>query len=145
MEFALYMKVYTGEKDKDNNKIYTNMLQVDSDELKNLDPNNDQKVFPVTENARQTISVPEKEDGDVVTCSWSNLPKNFNGEPIVYEIKEVNVTEGYQSTSVNKDDHTAIYNTIAKVEVSKTDLSGENEIGGAQLQIVDPEKNVNNA
>lgn len=145
LEFALYMKVYTGEKDKDNNKIYTNMLQVDSDELKNLDPNNDQKVFPVTENARQTISVPEKEDGDVVTCSWSNLPKNFNGEPIVYEIKEVNVPEGYQSTSVNKDDHTAIYNTIAKVEVSKTDLSGENEIGGAQLQIVDPEKNVNNA
>ena len=146
LEFALYMKVYTGKKDTDNNKIYTEMFRADNDEFINkLDPKNNQKVLPVTESATQTISIPTKEDGDVVTCSWNNLPKNFNGEPIVYEVREINVPEGYQSTSVNKDDHTAIYNTTAKVEVSKTDLTGENEIGGAKLQIVDPEKNSDDA
>lgn len=134
VKFALYMKVYTGQQEN-GEKVYTDMLRVDDQTFIDLDSK--KTIVPVTDEVEKEIEIPKAKD--IVTASWANLPKNFNGEPIIYEIKEVNVPAGYQSYSENTDDHTAIYNTTTSVEVSKTDLTGTKEISGAKLRIVDPE------
>ena len=91
---------------------------------------------------RQTLTVPAKGEGNILSFSWSGLTKMCNGEPIIYEIIEAEVPDGYQVYSDNKETYTAIYNVTTKVEVSKTDLSGEKEIPGAKLQILDENKTV---
>ena len=135
VDFELYMKVYdTAEQD------YTEMLPVDDETFKNLDPDNKQQVRPVTRKPIQKVSIPEKgKDDDTVTCSWNDLPKNFNGKPIIYEVKELNVPAGYQATTVtNTSDHTTIYNRTVEVEISKTDIAKTDaELPGAVLKIFD--------
>ena len=135
VDFELYMKVYDTAK-----QDYTEMLPVDDETFKNLDPDNKQQVRPVTKEPIQKVSIPEKgKDDDTVTCSWNNLPKNFNGKPIIYEVKEINVPDGYQSTTVtNTSDHTTIYNRTVEVEISKTDIAKTDaELPGAVLKIFD--------
>lgn len=135
VDFELYMKVYDTAK-----QDYTEMLPVDDETFKSLDPDNKQQVRPVTKKPIQKVSIPEKgKDDDTVTCSWNNLPKNFNGKPIIYEVKEINVPDGYQSTTVtNTSDHTTIYNRTVEVEISKTDIAKTDaELPGAVLKIFD--------
>ena len=135
VDFKLYMKVYDTAK-----QDYTEMLPVDDETFKNLDPDNKQQVLPVTKEPIQKVSIPEKgKDDDTVTCSWNNLPKNFNGKPIIYEVKEINVPDGYQATTVtNTSDHTTIYNRTVEVEISKTDIAKtDTELSGAVLKIFD--------
>ena len=135
VDFELYMKVYDTAK-----QDYTEMLPVDDETFKSLDPDNKQQVRPVTKKPIQKVSIPEKgKDDDTVTCSWNDLPKNFNGKPIVYEVKELNVPAGYQATTVtNTSDHTTIYNRTAEVEISKTDIANTDaELPGAVLKIFD--------
>lgn len=135
VDFKLYMKVYDTAK-----KDYTEMLPVDDETFESLDPDNKQQVLPVTKKPIQKVSIPEKgKDDDTVTCSWNDLPKNFNGKPIIYEVKELNVPDGYQATTVtNTSDHTTIYNRTAEVEISKTDIANTDaELPGAVLKIFD--------
>lgn len=134
VKFALYMKVYTGQQEN-GEKVYTDMLRVDDKTFTDLDTK--KTIVPVTDEVEKEVAIPKKKD--IVTASWANLPKNFNGEPIIYEIREVDIPAGYQSYSENTDDHTAIYNTTTSVEISKTDLTGTTEVPGAKLRIVDPE------
>lgn len=135
VDFKLYMKVYDTAK-----KDYTEMLPVDDETFESLDPDNKQNVLPVTNKPIQKVSIPEKgKDDDTVTCSWNDLPKNFNGKPIIYEVKELNVPAGYQATTVtNTSDHTTIYNRTAEIEISKTDIADTDaELPGAELKIFD--------
>ena len=135
VDFKLYMKVYDTAK-----QDYTEMLPVDDEIFKSFDPDNKQQVLPVTKKPIQKVSIPEKgKDDDTVTCSWNDLPKNFNGKPIIYEVKELNVPDGYQATTVtNTSDHTTIYNRTAEVEISKTDIANTDaELPGAVLKIFD--------
>ena len=135
VDFKLYMKVYDTAK-----QDYTEMLPVDDETFKSLDPDNKQQVLPVTKKPIQKVSIPEKgKDDDTVTCSWNDLPKNFNGKPIIYEVKELKVPDGYQATTVtNTSDHTTIYNRTAEVEISKTDIANTDaELPGAELKIFD--------
>lgn len=135
VDFKLYMKVYDTAK-----QDYTEMLPVDDKTFKSLDPDNKQQVRPVTRKPIQKVSIPEKgKDDDTVTCSWNDLPKNFNGKPIIYEVKELNVPAGYQATTVtNTSDHTTIYNRTVEVEISKTDIAKTDaELPGAVLKIFD--------
>ena len=135
VDFKLYMKVYDTAK-----QDYTEMLPVDDETFKSLDPDNKQQVLPVTKKPIQKVSIPEKgKDDDTVTCSWNDLPKNFNGKPIIYEVKELKVPDGYQATTVtNTSDHTTIYNRTAEVEISKTDIANTDaELPGAVLKIFD--------
>lgn len=135
VDFKLYMKVYDTAK-----KDYTEMLPVDDETFESLDPDNKQQVLPVTKKPIQKVSIPEKgKDDDTVTCSWNDLPKNFNGKPIIYEVKELNVPDGYQATTVtNTSDHTTIYNRTAEIEISKIDIADTDaELPGAELKIFD--------
>lgn len=135
VDFKLYMKVYDTAK-----QDYTEMLPVDDETFKSLDPDNKQQVLPVTKKPIQKVSIPEKgKDDDTVTCSWNDLPKNFNGKPIIYEVKELKVPAGYQATTVtNTSDHTTIYNRTVEVEISKTDIAKTDaELPGAVLKIFD--------
>lgn len=135
VDFKLYMKVYDTAK-----QDYTEMLPVDDETFRSLDPDNKQQVLPVTKKPIQKVSIPEKgKDDDTVTCSWNDLPKNFNGKPIIYEVKELKVPDGYQATTVtNTSDHTTIYNRTAEVEISKTDIANTDaELPGAELKIFD--------
>lgn len=135
VDFKLYMKVYDTAK-----KDYTEMLPVDDETFESLDPDNKQNVLPVTNKPIQKVSIPEKgKDDDTVTCSWNDLPKNFNGKPIIYEVKELKVPDGYQATTVtNTSDHTTIYNRTAEIEISKTDIADTDaELPGAELKIFD--------
>lgn len=135
VDFKLYMKVYDTAK-----QDYTEMLPVDDETFKSLDPDNKQQVLPVTKKPIQKVSIPEKgKDDDTVTCSWNDLPKNFNGKPIIYEVKELKVPDGYQATTVtNTSDHTTIYNRTAEVEIRKTDIANTDaELPGAELKIFD--------
>ena len=135
VDFKLYMKVYDTAK-----KDYTEMLPVDDETFESLDPDNKQQVLPVTKKPIQKVSIPEKgKDDDTVTCSWNELPKNFNGKPIIYEVKELNVPDGYQATTVtNTSDHTTIYNRTAEIEISKIDIADTDaELPGAELKIFD--------
>ena len=135
VDFELYMKVYDTDK-----QDYTEMLPVNSKIFEQLDPDNTQKVLPVTDKPIQKVAIPEKgKHDDTVTCSWNDLPKNFNGKPIIYEVREINVPEGYQATTVaNTSDHTTIYNRTTEVEISKTDIVDTDvELPGAVLKIFD--------
>ena len=66
-----------------------------------------------------------------------------NGRPIEYSVEEVEnealKNAGYTTTTENGDGYTIIKNITTRVEISKVELSGSEEIAGAELEILDGE------
>ncbi|MDB7984350.1 SpaA isopeptide-forming pilin-related protein [Faecalicoccus pleomorphus] len=105
--------------------------------------------------AGQPVSVDISENGQYVT---NELGEIFIGDlPLgKYELKEIQPLEGYYSNPepIEIDliyDHSdqliylkevAIQNEQTKVEITKTDITGEKELPGAQLSVFDTEGNL---
>lgn len=105
--------------------------------------------------AGQPVSVDISENGQYVT---NELGEIFIGDlPLgKYELKEIQSLEGYYSNPepIEIDliyDHSdqliylkevAIQNEQTKVEITKTDITGEKELPGAQLSVFDTEGNL---
>ncbi|MBR1597910.1 MAG: Cna B-type domain-containing protein [Lachnospiraceae bacterium] len=79
--------------------------------------------------------------------SWKDLPKKKDGNNIVYTVKEVNVPIGYKCTvaSSGADNTFTLINTrvIPKdVSFSKRGITGDDELIGARLKVIDSSGNV---
>ena len=67
--------------------------------------------------------------------TWENLPKKENGKDIIYAVEEINVPKGYTAIITGeKNVYTAI-NVLSTLEIHKTDITGSQELEGAQMEL----------
>lgn len=67
--------------------------------------------------------------------TWENLPKKENEKDIIYAVEEINVPKGYTAIITGeKNVYTAI-NVLSTLEIHKTDITGSQELEGAQMEL----------
>ena len=75
--------------------------------------------------------------------TWENLPKKENGKDIIYAVEEINVPKGYTAIITGeKNVYTAI-NVLSTLEIHKTDITGSQELEGAQMELYVRNKETN--
>ena len=85
-------------------------------------------IVLIADGVDQTVEPTWNKSGDVWTYTFANLPKNQNGTPITYDVKELPVAN-YETTKAGRDFVNTYSPRTRNIEGTKTWVDGNNQDG----------------